>query len=139
MFNKKEYMKIYNKKYDKAIDTFNVIMKKYELSKKNGHKNFLADKTKPVPAGENFYDRSFFSYLIHIDAYRLKNEKELLHLGWEEIISNPEHLVFIEWPENIIKAMPKQHHKISISHLSHRSAAKGDTKEGYRKFQIKKI
>ena len=68
-----------------------------------------------------------FKYLFHLDAYRLKNEKELLHLGWKEIISNPEHLVFIEWPENIKKVMPKKHHKIHISH----------TKKGYRKFEIK--
>ena len=68
-----------------------------------------------------------YKNLFHLDAYRLKNEKELLHLGWEEIISNKEHLVFIEWPENIIKAMPKKHHKIYISH----------TKEGHRKFEIK--
>jgi len=70
-----------------------------------------------------------FKKLFHIDAYRLKNEKELVHLGWDEIISKKEHLVFIEWPENIIKALPKKHHKIKISH----------TKEGHRKFQIKNI
>ncbi|MEI6581217.1 MAG: tRNA (adenosine(37)-N6)-threonylcarbamoyltransferase complex ATPase subunit type 1 TsaE [bacterium] len=80
-----------------------VIMKKYNLKK------------------------SGFKYLFHLDAYRLKNEKELLHLGWDEIISNKEHLVFIEWPEKIIKAMPKKHHQINITH----------TKEGHRKFKIK--
>jgi len=68
-----------------------------------------------------------FKNLFHLDAYRLKNEKELLHLGWKEIIANPKHMVFIEWPENIKKAMPKKHHKISISH----------TKEGHRSFKIK--
>ena len=68
-----------------------------------------------------------FKYLFHLDAYRLKNEKELLHLGWEEIIGDNENLIFIEWPENIIKAMPKKHHRIHISH----------TKEGHRKFEIK--
>lgn len=64
--------------------------------------------------------------LVHIDAYRLKNEKELLHLGWAEIIKNPENIIFIEWPENVKKIMPKGHHKIKISH----------TKEGHRKFKI---
>lgn len=80
-----------------------VIMKKYKISKNKFHKN-----------------------LIHIDAYRLKNEKELLHLGWDEMISNKENLIFIEWPENVIKVMPKKHKKIFISH----------TKEGHRKFKI---
>jgi len=64
--------------------------------------------------------------LYHLDAYRLKNEKELLHLGWEAIISNPDHLIFIEWPEQIIKAMPKKHHRILIEH----------TKKGHRRFKI---
>ncbi len=74
-------------------------------------------------------------FLYHLDAYRLKNEKELLHLGWKEIISNPEHLVFIEWPENVEKAMPKKHHKIKISHLP----AQAGTKKGHREFSIKML
>lgn len=86
-----------------ASPTF-VIMKKYLLS-----------------------ENSVFSSLFHLDAYRLKNEKELIHLGWEEIIGNKEHLVFIEWPENVIKVIPKKHHEIHITH----------TKEGHRKFKIK--
>jgi len=69
-----------------------------------------------------------FKYLYHIDAYRLKNEKELLHLGWKEIISKQEHLVFIEWPERVLKALPKKHSKIEIVH----------TEGGYRKFRIKR-
>ena len=66
--------------------------------------------------------------LFHIDAYRLKNEKELLSLGWDKILDDPENLVFIEWPEKVKSIMPKGHHQIHISH----------TKEGYRKFKIKK-
>lgn len=54
-------------------------------------------------------------FLFHLDAYRLKNEKELLHLGWDEIISNKEHLVFIEWPENVAKVMPAHARYIHIS------------------------
>ena len=103
-----------------------VIMKRYVLPKKTGYKNFLANKTKPVSAGENFYTQSFFKHFFHLDAYRLKNEKELLHLGWAEMIADPKHLIFVEWPENVLKALPKKHHKIHIKH----------TKEGHRKFQI---
>lgn len=103
-----------------------VIMKKYIIPKNVNYKNFLANKTKPVFAGENFHNSHFFKQVFHIDAYRLKNEKELLMLGWQEMISSKDNLIFIEWPENIIKAMPKKHHKISISH----------TREGHRKFKI---
>jgi len=70
-----------------------------------------------------------YKLFFHLDAYRLKNEKELVHIGWKEIIANPKHIVFVEWPENIKKSMPKKHHKVSIAH----------TKEGHRSFKIKNI
>ncbi len=90
-----------------------VIMKRYSL---------------PLPRGSTQRARvSIFKNLFHLDAYRLKNAKELLHLGWEEIIKNPEHLVFVEWPENVAGAIPKKHHKINIAH----------TREGHRSFKIK--
>ena len=48
----------------------------------------------------NFSEVSFKN-LIHIDAYRLDCGSELLNLGWEEIISNPKNVIFIEWPEKV--------------------------------------
>lgn len=87
-----------------------VVMKRYSLGKASRFKN-----------------------LFHLDAYRLKNEKELLHLGWEEIIKNPENIIFIEWPENVKKAMPRGHHKIKIAHLP---TGQAGIKEGHRKFKM---
>lgn len=84
-----------------------VIMKRYEIKSKNNK----------------------FKNLYHLDAYRLKNEKELDVLGWKNIVADPNNLILIEWPENVKKAIPKKHHKIEIFH----------TKEGNRKFKIKKI
>jgi tRNA threonylcarbamoyladenosine biosynthesis protein TsaE len=69
-----------------------------------------------------------YKFLFHLDAYRLKNEKELLHLGWDEILNNKEHLIFIEWPENVIKVIPKNSIFVKISH----------TKEGHRALKIGK-
>jgi len=81
-----------------------VIMKRYPIRKRGRHK-----------------------FLFHLDAYRLKNERELLHLGWEKIITNGEHLVFIEWPENVSKVMPKHAKVVKISH----------GEKGQRYFKIK--
>ncbi|PIQ66556.1 MAG: tRNA (adenosine(37)-N6)-threonylcarbamoyltransferase complex ATPase subunit type 1 TsaE, partial [Candidatus Zambryskibacteria bacterium CG11_big_fil_rev_8_21_14_0_20_42_18] len=53
-----------------------------------------------------------FKRLIHIDAYRLEKEQELLHLGWEEIIKEPENLIFLEWPENVSDIVPERARKI---------------------------
>lgn len=57
-----------------------------------------------------------YKKFFHLDAYRLKNEEELFRLGWEEIIGNKKHLVFLEWPENVSKAIPKDAIFIYISH-----------------------
>lgn len=53
-----------------------------------------------------------FKRLIHIDAYRLEKESELLHLGWEEMIKEPENLVFLEWPENVSGIIPTDTRRI---------------------------
>lgn len=43
----------------------------------------------------------------HIDCYRIKNETDILMLGWKEIIKNPKNIIAIEWPERIKKLLPK--------------------------------
>lgn len=57
---------------------------------------------------EKIYAINFkgFKRLIHIDAYRLEKDSELLHLGWEEITKEPENLIFLEWPENVSGVIP---------------------------------
>ena len=39
--------------------------------------------------------------LVHIDCYRLENQKDLLCLGWDELVANPENLILVEWPERV--------------------------------------
>lgn len=58
-----------------------------------------------------------FNFLIHIDAYRLKNGAELNAIGWQEIISNPKNLVMIEWPELVKDAMPANTIYIDFKHI----------------------
>ena len=48
-----------------------------------------------------------FKKLVHIDAYRLKGEHHLKVLGWHELVSKPENLIFIEWPEQAGGAVPQ--------------------------------
>ena len=57
-------------------------------------------------------------YFYHLDCYRLKNEMDLEGLGFKEIISNPENIVAIEWPERIKKILPKKVIKITFKHKS---------------------
>lgn len=58
-----------------------------------------------------------FSFLIHIDAYRLKSGAELNAIGWQEIISDPKNLVMIEWPELVKDAMPANTMYIDFKHV----------------------
>ena len=61
-------------------------------------------------------ENSKFDHLIHFDAYRIEKSDELLHLGWNEMISNPKNLIFVEWPERVIDIMPENHKKIEFHH-----------------------
>ena len=47
-----------------------------------------------------------WKYLIHGDMYRLESASEIEKLGWQELVSNPDHLICIEWPEQITGAIP---------------------------------
>ncbi len=62
------------------------------------------------------YDLRFKNF-YHIDCYRLKDEKDLEVLDFEEIISNPQNIVAIEWPEKISQILPKDTILIKFDHL----------------------
>lgn len=62
-------------------------------------------------------ENPLFKKLIHIDAYRLEEEKELLHLGWEEILNDRENLVIIEWPERVPNLIPLDAKRINLSFI----------------------
>ncbi|KKP90988.1 MAG: ATP-binding protein [Candidatus Nomurabacteria bacterium GW2011_GWD2_36_14] len=57
-----------------------------------------------------------FKNLIHIDAYRLENDEEILMLGWKDMIEDRENLIILEWPERIGGFLPEDAHKINIEH-----------------------
>ena len=48
-----------------------------------------------------------FQYFYHIDCYRIQKPKEILDLGFKEIISNSRNIIAIEWAERIRKILPK--------------------------------
>ncbi len=57
-----------------------------------------------------------FTHLIHIDAYRLKNEEELLSLGWEKIVKDNRNLIVVEWAERVKNILPKSAIHIVLTH-----------------------
>jgi tRNA threonylcarbamoyladenosine biosynthesis protein TsaE len=56
-----------------------------------------------------------FKHLIHIDAYRIEKEDEMINLGWNEIIADPSNLICIEWPERIGGIIP-EHIMLTFEH-----------------------
>lgn len=60
---------------------------------------FLIMKRFRIPREKNWF--------YHIDCYRIKKPKEILDLGFKEIISNPKNIVAIEWADRIQKIIPK--------------------------------
>ena len=55
--------------------------------------------------------------LVHIDAYRLDDEKELKHLGWQELLGDPANLILIEWPERVEAGMPADTLYVDCKHV----------------------
>jgi|SRR3989344_7728825 len=59
---------------------------------------------------------SLFKSIYHFDLYRIHRPKEILAFGFKKIISDPENIVLIEWPERIKKLLPKNTAWIVIEH-----------------------
>ena len=59
-----------------------------------------------------------YSNLCHIDAYRLKDHKDLIKLGIKETFSDPQNLILIEWSDRVKKILPKGYLKIHIDHIN---------------------
>lgn len=58
-----------------------------------------------------------FRQLYHIDSYRLDSPEDILALGFENIIQNPEHVVAIEWSERIAVLLPQEIIRITLHHI----------------------
>lgn len=54
--------------------------------------------------------------VYHLDLYRLRDRRDLLHLGWDELMSAPA-LVLVEWPERADDDIPHDAMRIVLSHV----------------------
>lgn len=71
-------------------------------------KRFKIGKRGRLFSPENFY---------HIDCYRLRKPQDLLGLKFKEIISSPENIIAIEWPEKIKEILPKKFLRIKFKFI----------------------
>lgn len=80
---------------------------------------FIIMKRYVIPASRR--EKFNLNEMIHIDAYRLDGHEEILKLNWSGIIKNKKRAVFIEWPERVKKAMPKNAMKINLSFIDEKT------------------
>lgn len=82
----------------------------------------LAKQTGFVSASESRLSAPHaFKHLIHIDAYRLESGKELEHLGWHDIASDPKNLIMIEWPEKVAEILPSDITKLHFTFIDEKT------------------
>jgi tRNA threonylcarbamoyladenosine biosynthesis protein TsaE len=65
------------------------------------------------------YPISNFKFLnfYHFDCYRIEDPKEVLDLGFQEIIQDSQNIVVIEWGNKIKKFLPKNYIQIKFEYL----------------------
>jgi tRNA threonylcarbamoyladenosine biosynthesis protein TsaE len=95
----------------------------------SGKTTFIQGLAKGLKVRENVLSPTFviqkdfslglghYKNFYHIDAYRLKNPEELLELGFEDLISNPENLIVIEWADKVKKILPRNILRIKFENL----------------------
>ncbi len=113
--------KIISKKLSKAL----VIALEGDLG--SGKTTFIKGFSKTLGIKEKILSPTFVlihkhkiknsKILYHIDAYRLKSEKDLLKLGIKEIFANSENIVMIEWADRVKRNIPKNATWINFEHL----------------------
>lgn len=63
---------------------------------------FVIIKPYKIPDTRNKL-RNFY----HIDCYRIAKAREILELGWKDMIGDPANIVVVEWSERIKSILPK--------------------------------
>lgn len=74
-----------------------ILMRLYKINKNKSKKNL---------------SKLRINWLCHVDAYRLKNEKDLINIGLKDWLGKPNVITVIEWADRVKNILPKN--KITI-------------------------
>lgn len=77
-----------------------VVLKEYKAGIRNKELGIRKKKNKAL-----IHNSKFIIHVFHVDAYRV-TAKDILNLGWEEIIVDPKNIVIVEWADRIKKIIP---------------------------------
>lgn len=77
---------------------------------------FVREHKINLPAGKAGNHELGVKKLYHIDLYRIEKESDIHELGLEEILSNKDNIVVIEWAEKMKNFLPAKRIDIMFSH-----------------------
>ena len=77
---------------------------------------FVLMKTYEIPKPKKTRRAQQKKYLVHIDCYRLDSPKDLVHLGFRELLGDKDAIILIEWADRIKKILPKDTLWIEFMH-----------------------
>lgn len=80
--------------------------------------SFLIMRVFRIPSTHRSTSR--FTYLVHLDAYRLKRAREILDLGFKTLWEDPRNILVVEWAQHIRAALPPHTLRIRFTHVSPR-------------------
>lgn len=84
-----------------------LVIKKYHIAHNTKHRT----RRKKMLRVTSYKLRDVY----HIDCYRV-NARDILDLGWKEIIAGKNNIVIVEWAEKIKKIVPKRAIWIKFEH-----------------------
>lgn len=98
------------------------LMRQYRI-RKNFHFSISSFQKNPKSKGSKHspYFIPHTSYLVHLDCYRLRNEKDFRAFHLKGVLSDPKNIVLIEWAERVKRVLPKKHIKVHIDHIGART------------------
>lgn len=90
-----------------------VIIKTYSVKHVTHNEN---QKNKIIQSPKTLRTTRYTLHAVHhIDTYRITS-KDLLDLGWEEMIADPHAVTLLEWPERVRDILPPSAKTILFTH-----------------------
>jgi len=74
---------------------------------------FVLMKAYPMIGSRTSYH---FRHLVHIDCYRLESPKDLLHLGFRELLKDKDAIILIEWADRVRSLIPRSALWVNFRH-----------------------
>ncbi|MDP3731356.1 MAG: tRNA (adenosine(37)-N6)-threonylcarbamoyltransferase complex ATPase subunit type 1 TsaE [bacterium] len=104
---------------EKILSPTFVLIKSYKIGKSAIHplENSRATSRGSRVGGMADLPTNEYKFLVHIEAYRLKDHRGLLPLGIKEILADPQNIILIEWSDRVAKILPRKYIKIHVDHI----------------------